>query len=265
MTSRRMKYISKGELLYINNPETLRWTTQNPMAEKYINFVDPNGEKIIFVNGRIGFGSPTYGRRYWNSSFINGASKYFNDNNYFFTEGVDFHSLFNLSTNYRVRAGYKYAEDNIDELTAGMKEDETFKLISHSMGAAFAEGIAKYLIEHNYNVEEIIHINAYQASNIHTISKAMVTDYQIIGDPVINTSLYFNLTKGIIGPSGNIIGADVYIRSFSKNYLAPLYIHREPIDSGSEFWESLNRKDYKDSSDFLSDVISSINKLLNLK
>ena len=38
MTSRRMKYISKGELLYINNPVTLRWTTQDPLAEKYMGY-----------------------------------------------------------------------------------------------------------------------------------------------------------------------------------------------------------------------------------
>ena len=36
------------------------------------------------------------------------------------------------------------------------------------MGAAFAEGIASYLIGHGYRVEEIVHINPFQAADITT-------------------------------------------------------------------------------------------------
>lgn len=133
------------------------------------------------------------------------------------------------------------------------------------MGAAFAEGMARYLEEHNYKVEEIVHINAYQASSIISFTKAKVTDYQIVGDPVINLSFYFNLIKKTVGPSGFIIGADKYKRHFSQNYFTPKHIHQEPIDSGTEFWESLNRQDYKDDLAFILDLLNTLFRLMRIR
>lgn len=56
------------------------------------------------------------------------------------------------------------------------------------MGAAFAEGIASYLIGHRYRVEEIVHINPFQAADITTNADPNVKtlDYQNTDDIVIN-------------------------------------------------------------------------------
>ena len=85
-----------------------RWHAVDPMSEKYYsissyvyglntphNCIDPDGQKIIFVNGYLGFGSPRGGGTYWggvNSSFVKGAKNFFNDQSAYFTD-FDFNYL----------------------------------------------------------------------------------------------------------------------------------------------------------------------------
>ena len=268
-------YIDYGARFY--NPTTLRWNTQDPMAEKYqryspynycvnnpISLVDPNGEKIVFVNGLTAIGNNTPGKPYWNKRFIEGAKNYYSDYKSFFSD-VTFLNYKYISADYRFKAGYKYAEEHFNDLISDLGENETFKFVSHSMGAAFAEGMAKYLEEHGYKIEAIIHINAYQASSVPSLTKAIVTDYQVVGDPVIFFSAHFNPILGFpFGPPGFIRGADKHIRRFSNNYLKPKYIHMEPINSGPEFWESLDRKDYKDTLSYIVDVLLTIIRMISL-
>ena len=108
------------------NPVSSLWYGVDAFTEKYpsisgyvycvgkpIKFVDPDGNKIVFVNGKIGFGSPPAGEQYWNgrkSPFIQGAIKYWNDKEIFFTD-KDYKPL--SSAKSRISAGYRYAEDNI--------------------------------------------------------------------------------------------------------------------------------------------------------
>ena len=91
-----------------------------PMSEKYYsissyvyglntphNCIDPDGQKIIFVNGYLGFGSPRGGGTYWggvNSSFVKGAKNFFNDQSAYFTD-FDFNYL-RSSTFLRNLDGY---------------------------------------------------------------------------------------------------------------------------------------------------------------
>lgn len=52
------------------------------MANTPINAIDPDGEKIVFVNGYLGFGSPTGGAKYWNGeygNFVTSVKKIVND------------------------------------------------------------------------------------------------------------------------------------------------------------------------------------------
>ena len=155
------------------------FTQVDPLAEQYphlnpyqycagnpVKYVDPDGEKVIFINGKIGGGSPKAGSAYWNgwnSKFVMNAKKFFNDNKITFTE-KDYGYLSPAS--HRVKAGYDYAKAHYKQWKINMSEDETFKLVSHSMGGAFSKGIENYLKDQNDIVEYSVMINTYQVDRI---------------------------------------------------------------------------------------------------
>lgn len=242
------------------NPVTARWDRVDPLAEKYysmspynycgnnpVNAIDEEGKKTIFVNGKIGWGSPEAGAPYWGqygnnpSSFIKGALNYFQDNTYFILS-ADYGWL--SSAEARFNIGYEYAKNNIDYLTMDLKEGEAFNFVSHSMGAALTEGIAKFLNENGYTVSNIVHINPFQAAGITTLESSNTIDFQYINDPVI---------RGIpFTDSGDIINADHHVRSLS--FERPDYVHFSPITQGASFWKNLDDEINKDNKS-LFDII----------
>jgi|GEM_PF-2260296 len=162
------------------------WLSVDPLAADYpslspyvfvannpINAIDPDGRKIIFVNGFYHTGgsgdSPvpdryvgtSGGRGYWGASFISGAKTFFNDNN---TGFVDGRGAWSSTGEERYNAGYAYAKANFSTITEGMVEGETVKIVSHSMGAAYAEGMIQYLQEQNVAVEQVVHLSAADPS-----------------------------------------------------------------------------------------------------
>ena len=250
------------------------WISPDPMAEDYpgvssyaycagnpVNLIDKKGEKIVFVNGKIGGGSPPAGINYWggtnlyNSTFINGAKSYYSDDNVFvMTNDYNYFS----SAKERYNSGYLYAKSNIDILTSDISVEEDFKFVTHSMGAAFAEGMATFLIENGYRVSELVHINSFQAADISTVGENSINtftiDYQNTNDLVINFIPFYS-------SPGSIKGADLKIRVKSNEPL--IYVHSSPIWD-TLFWEKMKqlapRKDKK-----LIDSPIRINNINNLK
>lgn len=105
------------------------------------------------------------------------------------------------------------------------------------MGAAFAEGIASYLIGHGYSVEEIVHINPFQAADITTNASPNVktVDYQNSDDWVINKTPF-------VSSPGDIQNADYHIREKSNDSDFATR-HRSPIDlQGKSFWNNLLKR-----------------------
>lgn len=225
------------------------WYGVDPLAEKYhdfspysytgnnpINAIDSDGRKILFINGYIGFGSPPAGKQYWSSSFVNGAKSYFRDRSVSFTDYKP--SMFSTVAG-RKKAGIDYAKNNAEALTKGMKKGkDVFRLVTHSMGGAFGEGIAEYLQNEGWDVETIVHINAYQAADIETnnpnSNKTETIDYQNPDDWVINDTP--------LAEPGDIQGADYKIREKSgdKNWKTR---HMSPIwKKGKGFWKNLDFK-----------------------
>ncbi len=225
-----------------------RWLSVDPLSEKYpnyspyvycannpVNAIDPDGKKIVYFNGYLGFGSPVGGKSYWNNGFIRGAAKFFKDFSKPFFTNID-HKTF-TSAAERQAHGYEFAKQNYDALTEGMKQDEPFRFISHSMGSAEAAGAKKYLEEKGWNVETMVLLNSFKSDDI-KIDKSngtIIIDYQNTNDPV----LYY-LDPHYWTATGEVNNADFIIREESKEELP--YRHRDPIDSGEAFWNELVRK-----------------------
>ena len=220
-----------------------------------INAIDQDGNIVIYLNGFVGFGSPPGGAQYWggeNSGFVIGAAKFFNDYSrpmfidlehlnrtpWINSHDLDFQlnlSLADFSPNIRYKRGQDYARQHINELKKNLKENETVKIVSHSMGAASAEGYASVLIENGIAVSDIVHINAYQRGSISTVDsdQTRTIDYHNPDDPVIkNTSWIGGSHKGPIKNAD----FDFCDPSGIKD---PKAVHASPIYSGRRFWMRL--------------------------
>ena len=231
------------------NPRLSIWYGCDPLQEKYPNvssysycvdnpiiIKDSDGNKIIFINGKIGFGSPPAGKLYWggeNSSFVVGAKDYFKDNHIAFT-GKDYGYLSTASR--RTNQGYNYAKEHYAEWISDMDEGESFKLVSHSMGGAFSKGIENYIKEQGREVEFNVMINTYQVNFIENknTDDTYYIDYQNTNDPVLFWC-DINLGLGKLKNADAVIREKTEQRDFDKK-------HRSPIDGGRCFWDSLNNK-----------------------
>ncbi|MFR3278000.1 RHS repeat-associated core domain-containing protein [Phocaeicola plebeius] len=228
------------------DPRLSLWISTDALQEKYpqhtsylyvgsnpVNAIDPDGHKIVFINGKIGGGSPKAGAPYWNgynSRFVRSAKSFFNDNKVVFTD-ADYGYL--STAKGREKSGYEYAKAHYEEWTSDMNPDEVFNLVSHSMGGAFSKGIEKYLKEMGRKVEYNVMINTYQVDRIDNpkSNETYYIDYQNTNDPVL---FLFDINLGL----GSLKNANLKIREKSGE-VEFNYIHRSPIDSDFKFWDKI--------------------------
>ena len=227
-------------------PSWSLWMSVDPLSEEYpnttpyayvannpVNAIDLDGRKIIFINGKLGGGSPAGGRAYWNNSFIQGAKDYlYDDKTYFVNTDYSYFS----SASGRTDQGYEWAKNNYETLTEGMSEDEVFNMVSHSMGGAYSKGVEKYLEEKGWEVQNNIMINTFQVDDIEVSDNDATynIDYQNTDDPVL---LWFDPNLGY----GELENANATIREESGEETTS-FKHRNPIDGGRKFWDNLDQK-----------------------
>ena len=222
------------------DPTTGMFTSMDPLCEKYyhispyvycagnpVRYVDPDGRKIVFVNGYLGFGSPQGGAIYWNgynSSFVKGAQSTFNDYATPYFTNYDYNYLQSASA-VRESQGYQYAKDYYDILTKGMEKGiDKFNFVSHSMGAAFSEGMMRFMKEQGWEIENAVFLNAWEPSQIADKVENNRIDATCTNDPV-----QF-LSKPVFG-SPDVPLSDNKIRIKSDESIR--YIHRNLIDGNS--------------------------------
>ncbi len=172
------------------DPRISTWISVDPLAEKYpnispyvycadnpINAIDPDGRKILFVNGHynklVGWliGSSEGYKNYWGKGFGEAAQKFFKDytslNNYNYINGSSSYGG-DQSGSDREKLGYEYAIANYHQLIEGLGEGEAFQMVTHSEGGAYGAGIARYLIEKGHKVENIIHLSTDEGDEFET-------------------------------------------------------------------------------------------------
>lgn len=173
-------------------PDLGRWGVLDPLMSKYeslspysyvannpTNAVDPDGKKILFVNGhyqrtyagRYILGSDKPGEDYWGDGFPFQAKVFFDDFSTIkasnFINGSSAIG-FDMSGQDRFDAGYKYAKQHINELTSNMAKGETFKIVTHSEGSAYGAGVAQYLLDKGYKVSSIVHLSSDEGDEFRT-------------------------------------------------------------------------------------------------
>lgn len=222
-------------------PTDYKWWSTDPAANEYpslspynfvgnnpINAIDPDGKRILFVNGYwradgLGqkIGSPVGGASYWGPGFEQSAQKFFggvNTNNQF----VEGRGSFYSSAASRYTSGYEYAKANLTVLTADMVEGETFKLVTHSQGGAYGAGIAQYLIEQGYKVETIAHLSTYQPGGFTTPAGPTTYQLGVEGDPLdyfggINSPVKGVDKYGVLSSQDPFASSSAYPHGVTKN------------------------------------------------
>ena len=175
----------------------------DPLAEKYfgqspfnyvhnnsINSIDPDGRLVIFVNGQHGGTGGSV--KYW-EGFDSRVKTYLHDSNAWYYDGAIggwgstlgagiFTGLGNnLSSENRYQAGYDKGYEDAAYLIESLSRDEngnineTIKIITHSMGGVFGNGmqngILKYLREHpelrkQVKINLVAHFDPFQADEM---------------------------------------------------------------------------------------------------
>ena len=113
------------------------------------------------------------------------------------------------------------------------RDKDVIRLVTHSKGGAFGQGLKDYLEKQGWNVSDVLHLSTYESDEIDysDADPARIIDYQNTDDPVIGL---FDSNLG----SGEIEGADIKIRIQSGSS-AMQFAHRFPIDNPTEFWSTL--------------------------
>lgn len=168
------EYDSQARWCY---PAIMRTTTIDPLAEKYysispyawcagnpVNAVDPDGRVVVFINGMHGGSGGK--REYWNG-LDNRIMNRIGDHNARYYDGASGGALntatrgvftgINLIPGNRRRDGAKMGYGQANEILGGLKDGETVKIVTHSMGGAygkgFIKGMQKYAKENNIDLK----------------------------------------------------------------------------------------------------------------
>lgn len=219
------------------DPMLPRFTSIDPESEKTpnnssysycannpVNRIDPNGKRILFVNGYWNslfgglIGSDKPYQDYWGFGFVESAQDFFNDystiseNNF-----IDGSSLLGIDMSglERYIAGYLYVLNNIHSVTSGLKKGESFNMVTHSEGAAYGAGVAQALINKGYTVKSILHLSADEGDEFITPEEPYTLQLSYQGDWVTNNHIIKGVDKSGEIAKGNL--SFLHVHGITRN------------------------------------------------
>lgn len=140
------------------------------------------------------------------------------------------------NTKLRQQSGRQYAEENIGDLTKGMdKEKDVFRLVTHSMGGAFAEEMIEYLKEQGWKVSDLVNLDAWTPQELNSNKKDQLKGVNVVDATITNDWVQALSING----SRDIPGASRVVRKKSEKGWQS--VHRDLIDSGEELWNKTER------------------------
>ena len=100
--------------------------------------------------------------------FFEQTEQYFKTNKFIFIDGG--HFPVNTRAKKREKSGYRFARKQLLKLLGDSTENKIIRVnfLTHSMGAAFAEGMIKYLINNHIHVGKVLHLASSEAQDIRT-------------------------------------------------------------------------------------------------
>ena len=226
----------------------LGWNGMDPLTVKYhqvssyiyclnnpVNAIDPDGNVVIFINGmHTGDGG---GTAYW-GGFDNAVMKHLNDFNSRYYDGSVGGSLAlsfgpqgpatrnNMDPEFRYEAGYIAGKKDALLILNQLSEKETIKIITHSMGAAYAKGFVQALIDQGVDLSRFAFeadFAPFQPTKQKAVEGVNTFQFTNKGDNVANNKL-------LGSPYGKIQNVTVLISNDDKT-------KGHSID---DFWDQIN-------------------------
>ena len=214
------------------------WSPYAYCKDNQINAVDPDGRLVIFINGNF-FGKAE-GRsvKYWGGygGFSAKIMDYLHDHNWEYIDGslggwAPFRQV-GMSSMNRTLAGYDQGVEDAPSILAQITDKnrnitETIKIITHSMGSAFAKGYVRALLAYAHKIGITTPFIAFEAD-----FAPYQSDQQIaVSDPLMGPTLQYSHNNDIWAGNKPEQGAEQEDTSKDKNQTHYIYDFMQQIES----------------------------------